>query len=242
MGDNVMAKDFKGSVGRGLVAALVMAGSMGAALAAPDAKGETVTFESDDGIGLSGVWYGTGDKVVIFSHQYNHDQDSWKPLVDRFVEQGYAVLTYNFRGYPPSAGTVDIANIGHDLTAAVAFAKGHGASHFALVSASMGGIATVPAAVEVKPDAYVLVSAPAAFGGLEATDAALIASDAAKLFINSENDPAVGDTRHMAEVAKEPKALEIYPSAMHGTDLFKTAKGDEILARIVGFVDENLPL
>lgn len=236
---------FQRSIQRGAAAAIVslaMMISTGSTMAAPDAAGKTVAFNSDDGIALSGVWYGDGDKVIIFSHQYNHDQASWKPLVDKFVEQGYAVLTYNFRGYPPSAGKVDIANIGHDLKAAIGFAKEHGASHVALISASMGGIATVPAAVEAKPVAYVLVSSPAAFGGLEATDEALKAADAAKLFINSENDPAVGDTRHMAEVAKEPKAIEIYPSAMHGTDLFGTPKGAEILQRIVGFIDETMPL
>ncbi|WP_035052033.1 alpha/beta hydrolase family protein [Andreprevotia chitinilytica] len=207
----------------------------------PAPKGDKVSFTSEDGIALSGVLYGKGSSVVVLSHQYNHDQDSWQPLVSRLLAKGYAVLTYNFRGYPPSAGKLEIGLIGRDLDAAAAYARSHGATHLALVGASMGGIATVPAALAAKPDAYVVISSPREFGSLTAPDEALKASKAAKLFINSKYDKYVADTQHMQDVAAEPKAINVYSTGLHGVDLFDGPEGDAVQTRIVDFIAANLP-
>ncbi|MDB5542761.1 MAG: hypothetical protein JWQ89_4488 [Devosia sp.] len=227
------------------VALLPMAATMPAAAAAEAATeptGRPVSFNSNDGVVLSGIWYGEGNHVVVMSHQYNHDQQSWKPLVAKLVGQGYAVLTYNFRGYPPSEGTREIGLIGGDLSAAVRFARGKGAGEIVLIGASMGGIATVPVAVAEHVTAYVTISAPLGFAGLEASDGALKGTSAPKLFINSELDDYIEDTRHMAEVAREPKTLAIYPTGFHGTDLFATESGPQLQQQIVEFVEASMPL
>ena len=204
--------------------------------------GEIVTFAADDGTALSGVWRGTSDHVVVLSHQYDKDQSGWAPLVGLLDEAGYSTLTYNFRGYPPSQGQRVISELQHDLDAAIAYAREHGATHIVLVGASMGGIATVPAAVSAQPDAYVTISAPVGFGGLDATDEALMASKAPKLFVNSEFDSYILDTRHMAEVAAEPKTLSIYPSGAHGMKIFAPHSSPKLLEEIVAFVKTNSPL
>jgi alpha/beta superfamily hydrolase len=213
-------------------------------LSAPAISGEAkiVAFSSDDGIALSGLWYGGGDKVVILSHQYDLDQSAWADVANTLAGQGYGVLTYNFRGYKPSEGTQDIGAIGHDLDAAIAFARAGGATDLVLVGASMGGIVTVPAAVKAEPLGYITLSAPLGFAGLAADDASLMASKAAKLFINTEADSYNADTRHMFEVAAEPKTLEIYPGARHAMSMFAGTQGAEVKARIVKFVDDVMPL
>ncbi len=225
-----------------IAAALVLAAIACPAVAADPGPGETVTFSASDGTLLSGVWRGGSDRVVILSHQYDQDQTSWAPLVARLEEAGYATLTYNFRGYPPSQGQRVISELGRDLDAAVAFARSRGATHLTLIGASMGGIATVPAALTAAPDAYVTISAPTGFSGLEAPDDALAASPAAKLFINSENDDYIADTRHMAEVAAEPRTLSVYPTGLHGVLLFLTPDGERLLDEITDFVKANMPL
>jgi alpha/beta superfamily hydrolase len=206
------------------------------------AEAKVVAFTSDDGVALSGLWYGEGDHVVILSHQYDLDQSAWADVANNLADQGYGVLTYNFRGYKPSEGTQDIGAIGHDLDAAIAFAKAGGAANLVLVGASMGGIVTVPAAVAARPLGYVTLSTPLGFAGLAADDASLLASPAAKLFINTENDTYIADTQHMFEVAAEPKALEIYPGGEHAMSMFPAAHGAEVKARIVKFIDDVMPL
>jgi alpha/beta superfamily hydrolase len=209
---------------------------------AAEAAPKTVQFESADGVALSGLWYGEGDHVVVFSHQNNIDQEGWADLAEKLAGVGYAVLTYNFRGYPPSGGAQAIGEIGKDLDAAIGFARQQGATHLVLVGASMGGIVTVPAAVAAHPDAYITMSAPLGFAGLEASDAALAGSPAAKLFINSEHDKGIADTWHMAETASVPKTLAIYPSGLHGVSMFETEAGPSIEQSIVDFIVTNAPL
>ena len=214
------------------------------ALSAPTlaAEAKIVTFTSDDGIALSGLWYGDGDNVVILSHQYDLDQSAWAEVANSLADQGYGVLTYNFRGYKPSEGAQDIGAIGHDLDAAIALAKAEGAANLVLVGASMGGIVTVPAAIAAQPLGYVTLSAPLGFAGLAADDVSLSTSTAAKLFINTEADTYIADTRHMFEVASEPKTLEIYPGGEHAMSMFPAAHGADAKARIVTFINDVMPL
>ncbi|KAF0815241.1 hypothetical protein IGB42_00319 [Andreprevotia sp. IGB-42] len=210
----------------------------------PVPAGRVVSFQTDDGVTLSGVQYGPADgtRVVIFSHQYNRDQSSWLPLAVRLGDAGYTVLTYNFRGYAPSTGKVDVAMLGQDLKAAVGYARAHGATQLVLVGASMGGLVTVPVALEVQPVAYVVIGAPGAFGGIAATDQALQASTAAKLFINSKYDSYLADTRRMHDAVADRSEIDIYPTGLHGADLLEGPDGEAVQQRIAGFIAAHLPL
>ena len=212
------------------------------ALAQVPVPGEIVTFAAEDGTELSGVWRGTSDRVVILSHQTDIRQEGWDPLVAALDAAGYATFTYNFRGQPPSGGVRDIKLLDNDLRGAIAYAQARGAAHLTLVGASMGGIATVVVAAQTDVDAYVIIAAPRAFGGLAASDEALQASTAAKLFINSERDHYNRDTRHMAEAAAEPKTLSLYPGSFHGLLLLKMKDiAGPLTAEIVAFIETNMP-
>jgi Predicted hydrolase of the alpha/beta superfamily len=225
-----------------LIAALFVAFMPAApALAAEPSPGETVTFEATDGTPLSGVWRGDGGKTVILSHQAGITQEGWAPLVAGLQAAGYTTLTYNFRGHPPSSGTLNTDMLDADLRGAIAFARSRGADHLTLIGASMGGIATAMLADEVLPDAYVAIASSRSFGALRITDDDL-AVPAAKLFITAERDGAAASMKRMAEAAADPATLSLYPGSFHALLLFKTPAADQLVEEIVGFVKTHMPL
>jgi pimeloyl-ACP methyl ester carboxylesterase len=70
----------------------------------PDLSGsEAVSFQSRDGVALEGRLFGHGTSAVVLSHMLPADQRSWFDFADRLAEQGYLVLTFDFRGYCPGA-------------------------------------------------------------------------------------------------------------------------------------------
>jgi len=98
-----------------LVAAL--AAAILALLAPPAAfgqnKSETVTFKTADGVTLSGTFYPSGGKkdkkaVVLLLHNFDHkngggaNKDGWPTLAKTLQEAGYAVLSFDFRGFGDS--------------------------------------------------------------------------------------------------------------------------------------------
>jgi pimeloyl-ACP methyl ester carboxylesterase len=212
-----------------------------AAPAAPPAP-QTVVFSSEDGLRLVGTLYGAGRPVaVIMSHMFPTDQTSWAPLAALLAGQGYAALTYDFRGYGASRGDRRIAEIDRDLRAAVAFMRSQGARKIVLVGASMGGTATVKVAAKEQPAAIVVISAPDSFQGLAVSPEEVKAIAAPKLFIGSEGDGATKTTLAMFEQAAEPKEKHVYPGNAHGTFIFDTENGPDLSQRILDFIKANAP-
>ena len=121
--------------------------------AAPDLSGSrAVTFESRDGVVLEGRLFGDGSTAVVLSHMRPDDQRSWFAFANRLADQGYLVLTYDFRGYCPggdggcSQGDLQVSAIWQDVLGAMDFVRSEGATSVALVGASMGGTASLVAA------------------------------------------------------------------------------------------------
>ena len=57
-----------------------------------------VAFESRDGVTLEGRLFGDGSTGVVLSHMRPADQRSWFAFANRLADEGYLVLTYDFRG------------------------------------------------------------------------------------------------------------------------------------------------
>ncbi len=198
-----------------------------------------VTFQSEDGISLSGTLYGSGEVGVVLSHMFPTDQTSWADIAQKMADLGYLVLTYDFRGYGHSGGQVQIDQIDKDLRAAVAFIRQQGAGKMVLVGASMGGTVTVKVAA-ADPDfaAIVVWSSPLAFRGLTAELSEAAALTMPALFLGAEADPATTDTQRMSEAAPNAE-LFIYTGDGHGTFALEMAQGPEVEAKILGFIQEN---
>jgi hypothetical protein len=46
----------------------------------------------------------------------------------------------------------------------------------------------------------------------------------------------------MAELANDPKEIELYPGSAHGTDLFATSQATAVSERILSFIQAYAPI
>ena len=214
-------------------------GAQGPAEAPP--RSRAVTFASRDGVTLQGRLFGAGTTAVVLSHMLPADQLSWFEFAERLADQGYLVLTYDFRGYCPggvggcSEGERDISAIWQDVLGASDLVRSRGATSVALVGASMGGTASLVAGAQegAGVDVIVTLSAPIAIEGLVADPPVLQRVSANKLFIAGVGDAsAAASAEELYATAPPPKRVEIVPADDHGTDLLTGAQG-EVVRRLI---------
>ncbi|WP_297486825.1 alpha/beta fold hydrolase [Thermococcus sp.] len=120
---------------------------------------EDVTFESGDGLKLSGWWIDNGsEKTVIPLHGYTRsrwDDVYMKPVTEFLLKEGYNVLTFDFRAHGKSEGnytTVGDREI-EDVRGAVEWlVENHPerAKRIGLVGFSMGAVLTIRALAEIN--------------------------------------------------------------------------------------------
>ncbi|WP_010477587.1 alpha/beta hydrolase [Thermococcus zilligii] len=120
---------------------------------------EDITFETEDGLKLSGWWVpGGSDKTVIPLHGYTASR--WyelymRPAVEFLLKENYNVLVFDFRAHGKSGGkytTIGDKEIA-DVRAAVRWLKENHpeeARKIALLGFSMGGMLTIRSLVEVE--------------------------------------------------------------------------------------------
>jgi pimeloyl-ACP methyl ester carboxylesterase len=217
----------------------------------PDLSGSRpVTFESRDGVTLEGRLFGDGSTGVVLSHMQPADQRSWFAFANRLADEGYLVLTYDFRGYCPggqggcSQGDLQISAIWQDVLGAMDFVRSQGAATIALIGASMGGTASLVAAGQEGSDVAVVVtlSAPTSIEGLDADAALLQRVDANKLFIAGVGDAAAAaSAQQLYEIAPPPKRPEIVPADDHGTDLLTGSRGEAVQRIIETYLEQFAP-
>jgi dienelactone hydrolase len=220
--------------------------------AAPDLSGsKAVSFESRDGVPLEGRLFGDGSTGVVLSHMQPADQRSWFAFANRLADEGYLVLTYDFRGYCPggqggcSQGDLQVSAIWQDVLGAMDFIRSQGATSVALVGASMGGTASLVAAGQQgsDPDVVVTLSAPASIDGLNADAALLQRVTANKLFVAGVGDPsgAAASAEELYQMAPPPKRVEILPADDHGTDLLTGPQGEAVQRLIESYLTQFAP-
>jgi pimeloyl-ACP methyl ester carboxylesterase len=204
-------------------------------------KSEPVSFPSRDGVELEGRLFGAGTSAVVLSHMLPADQRSWFDFADRLADQGYLVLTYDFRGYCPggdggcSSGEREISQIWQDVLGAIDLVRARGATRVVLVGASMGGTASLVAAGQegVDVEAVVTLSAPLSIEGLSADAALLQRLSVGKVFIAGVGDATAADAaEELYAISPPPKRVEIVPADDHGTDLLGGAQA-EVVKRLI---------
>jgi dienelactone hydrolase len=212
-----------------------------------------ITFESSDGVELSGRLFGPdeGTAGVVLAHMFPSDQSAWFAFADRLGQRGYRVLTFNFRGYCPggdagcSEGETDIPAIWQDVEGAIEALRAEGASRIALVGASMGGTAALVAASREgqEIDAVVTLSAPIGFEGLEAGTDVLAEVEAAKLFLAGHEDVGAAqavDTLYAETL--QPKRPVILTTGDHGTDILTGNQAGIASTEIIRWLDLYVPV
>ena len=191
-------------------------------------RGGELWFYAADGTKLVGHRFGKGTTAVVLAHQSEGDLCDWLAYARRLASKGYFVFPVDFRGYGFSQARSGAATyrFAADLAAATKALRRLGKKKVFLVGASMGGIASLVAGVNVTPavDGVVSVSAPARFRGLDALKTAPRLR-VPVLYLAAEGDDNAGydfsaDAEAMhAATAGNDKRLEILPGPLHGIGL-----------------------
>ena len=198
-----------------------------------------VYIVSTDDVILNGRLFGAeNDTLVILSHMRRNDQTAWFDFAEELAGEGYAALTFNFRGYGDSQGEQDFGKLDEDLSAAIRYMRDRGKERIFLIGASMGGSTSLVVAAQEEVDGVVAISAPARFEEQEAL-AAVPNITGPKLLIASIDDEAALQFDDLVAAAAEPKESASYPGKAHGTDLFKGEHAAAVRERILRFMDEH---
>lgn len=101
------------------------------------------TATTNDGVTLCYEVTGEGEPI-IFVHEFAGDMRSWEPQVQRFSGT-YQTVTFNARGYPPSAVPESVSSYSQDRAVAdiIAIMDDAGIDKAHIVGLSMGGFATL---------------------------------------------------------------------------------------------------
>ena len=212
-----------------------------------------ITFESTDGVTLSGRLFGPdqGAAGVVLAHMFPSDQSAWYFFANRLGQRGYRVLTFNFRGYCPggeagcSEGEKNIPAIWQDLEGAVEALRSEGVRRFGLVGASMGGTASLIVAANEGDDvdAVITLSAPTAFEGLDAGPDVLAEVSAAKLFIAGHSDvDAAQSVDALYGESLQPKRPVILTTDDHGTDILTGNQAGIASTEMINWLERYLPV
>jgi len=201
--------------------------------------GTPVSFTTEDNVTIQGRLFGSGNTAVVFAHMYPNDQRAWWGFASEVAAQGYAALTFDFRGYGETGGSKDVAHIDRDLIAAVRYLRESGHERVILVGASMGGTAALKVAARGEFKGLVVgvvaVSAPQAFQGLVAVDD-VPNIKVPLLFVASEGDGvAFNSLEAFYDSATGPEQQQVYPGDAHGTALLEGEHAVEFNALLFDF-------
>jgi pimeloyl-ACP methyl ester carboxylesterase len=207
----------------------------------PAVPGMLVHFTTQDHVRLAGLLYGhRGTTAIVCSHMWPSSKADWFDAAPWLAAHGFMILAYDFRGLGDSQGQPDFFKLDMDLVAAIAFVQSLGAKKIVLVGASGGGAITLKVAAKVKVAAVITLSAD--YFAAAPTQQEVLAITAPKLFVSSQNDAYIHDTLQIFTWAKQPKELYLYPGSAHGTNLFGTEYRQDLIERIIAFIDRYAPL
>jgi pimeloyl-ACP methyl ester carboxylesterase len=200
-----------------------------------EATRSEVTFVTSDGLTLEGTVFGDGSDWVILAHMLPADQTSWFEFANAATRQGFAALTFNFRGYGGSDGPREPFAVDVDVEAAIDFAEAAGAQRIWLIGASMGGSGSLAVAARRDVVGVATLSAPAQFQGTDALGA-VPGIAGPKLFVAARGDePYASTVGTFLEAAAEPKSSRLFDGSAHGTNLFET-HGQELTMLLLEFL------
>jgi pimeloyl-ACP methyl ester carboxylesterase len=205
---------------------------------------QSVHFTTADGVSLAGTLYGHGSRAVILSNEGNNASDPWRPIAQQLAFHGYLVLSYAYR--PSDANYDGLAKHAlTDLRAAIAFMRARPLpiTRLILIGASLGALVSLKAATTTRCDGLIAISAPMGYQDVQLSNADLQRLLIPKLFVTSAaNQPFASDTLHMFDVSPQPKDKRVYPGDAHGTSLFTSGSGADLLSTLLAFVGRYAPM
>jgi len=215
---------------------------------APLSNSQNVSFVASDGYKLSGTYWTSDSKerrpVIILSHQFNstrHDFDSFIPVL---LENGYAVLAYDTRGFGESKnGAADINDFPKDVIGAIDFLKKQreaDVSRIGIIGASVGAnVAFVSSGITSEIQAAVALSPSntGARGVLLGNDIPNFSPN--RIFIASD-EREKSDADFIFAKSGEPKEQHVYPGFGHGIGLLRSDRAqNDILSFLKRLLDST---
>lgn len=210
-------------------------------LAGDDTERVGIVIQGDE-IVLTGQLFGGENEVgVILSHMRPNDQTAWFPFARRLADEGFAALTYDFRGYGESQGDKDSAKLDDDLREALRFMRqDRGFDTVFLVGASMGATTSLVVAAETEVAGVVAVSPPAQFEEQDALEAVPNVSAPTLLIASADDAPSLRFDE-LLDAAGTGTESQVYSGGAHGTALFEPASGhaDAVQDLVIEFLRQH---
>jgi hypothetical protein len=123
----------------------------------------TISFQASDGVRISGLALGSGEKGVVLEHEQGWYICSWLPFAQILASRGYHVLLLEARGTGASAAVseADYQHLDRDFLAASRELTRRGATAIVAGGASQGGTAAINSAPKIPSLAgLVVLSSP----------------------------------------------------------------------------------
>ena len=212
-------------------AALVLAPAGGTAPSHACVNANELWFRAADGTRLVGHRFGgvrpRARTAVVLAHMSVGDLCQWVPYARRLARQGVFVFPFDLRGHGFSEGRQNHRRAAADLAAAVKAVRALGAREVVVMGASLGGIAALVAAPNLKPavDGVVSVSGPAAISGTMNALPAVRKIEVPTLYVVAEGDQSppydfAADAQTLYDATgTDEKRIEVLPGTLHGTFL-----------------------
>jgi len=220
-----------------------------------------ITFTADDGLIHVGTFYPVKEKkgpAVILIHMIEGSRKDWAIAAEDLQKNGYAVLTYDLRGFGESITTQDSKKLNwetfteadyqkmiKDVGSALDFLTGHAGvneKRIGIIGADLGANIGLNYAVmnDQNIKTIICVSANFNYKGIKSRDAVVAYGKRPVMFCCSKKDlPATHSTRILHEIALGQKKLKYYPSGSgHGTELLNSSA--EFMEDITQWLKETL--
>lgn len=185
---------------------------------------------TSDGLLLAGDYYSAALRPapgILLLHEGGKDRHDWEPLTSLLQNAGYAVLAIDLRGYGDSGGTPDWMLARDDVKAALSQLgelPSVDPGNLIVIAAGIGANLGLNACAESAGCmAAVLLSPGLDYQGISTSNAMVLMGSRAVLIAASDSDdnnPA--DSIMLDGMAQGTHRLDIYPGAVHGTDLLTT--------------------
>lgn len=217
--------------------------------ASPAAAVRGVTFHTDDGVTLAGLWYEPfvhPAPAVVLVHMLHRTRGDWEPLASRLAAEGIGVLAFDLRGHGASGGSVPAADAYdlflEDIAAARRYvvARGDAAPfRIGVAGASIGAnLAVLDAAATPGIKSLALLSPSLDYRGLR-IEPAIRKVSAPILLVAGEDDPyAMRSLRELAAAGGGVRESLTLPWAGHGTMMF--SRSPDLVQRLVDWFRRTL--
>ncbi len=236
MSDKANQKKF--SIAVLLIAAVVAAGALVACRS--ELRQRDIVILTPDGFKLAATVFQAGSSGVVIANDEGSTKSFAAPLAHFLAQQGYTVMTFNFRGYEGSEGVPDPSLMDRDVVgAATSLVRNFGAREVTYVGFGTGALIAAKAAtnLDFTPRAVVLTGLPESYGSLEAGKV-LPPLFLPKLFmVPSGDDAIIAKTQELMKFAPNPKELHVYPADENWFDPSTAVRmADSGIARMVDFL------